>query len=327
VSPRVQLSGFDRFLNGVDIIEAQAHFLASQFSQVFRGAPVESFMASGLSPKYWFAFVWFCKTVGERYAHLFPMVCDLALMTIWNDDPKTEHEWRATCPGWRFVILAQQISSALPEPPDESRIMAEYKATADHLLERCGFASVDASIDAALVRGTWRSPLMQLEKRMLDAISFRKNHPWCVAYPWLSADVWHRLCDSFPGPLLQVEGKLKASSRSPQLNHDAEAFMNEVGGELMLQAWALQLLEIPPATAGPEGTIQCGFRYFDVENVCPHQIADACPGSFKPQEGSPHPADLTDEETLLGCPFEKLLASAGVNVKSIRLPERPRERE
>lgn len=113
-----------------------------------------------------------------------------------------------------------------------------------------------------------------------------------------------------------------ANSHSPELNDEVLALMDEIAGELMMQAWALQLLEVPPKTIAPAGTVQCGFRYFDVENICPHQIADACPEWFQSQNGSPHPADLNDAETLLGCPFEKLLAGGGVDVKSLILPDR-----
>ena len=160
---------------------------------------------------------------------------------------------------------------------------------------------------------------------MLNAMKFRQSHPWCVAYPWIEHDVFDTMHQQFPVPILQVEGKLKANSYVPAINENTPDLMTEVGGELMLQAWAMQLLEIPPTTVAPPGTIQCGFRYFDVENVCPHQIADGCPGWFKPGEKSPHPADLSNEDTMLGCPFEKLLAGGGVNIESLRLPNRKNE--
>jgi hypothetical protein len=202
-----------------------------------------------------------------------------------------------------------------------AQLADDYGGLANRLLDVCGYATLDAVISAALSRESWRMPLMQLEKRMFEAMRFREANPWCVAYPWLVSDVFETMHQKFPAPIIQVEGKLKANSYFPELNQDATNFMSEVGLELMLQAWALQLLEVPPATTAPEGTIQCGFRYFDIENVCPHQIADGCPGWFKPADGSPHPADLSDEDTLLGCPFEKVLALKGVAVTSIKLPE------
>src|SRR6478609_2593752 len=322
LAPKVKLEGLDRYLDGIDVIEAQAHFVASQFSQVFRGAPAENFMPQGLSEKYWFAFVWFCKTAGERFAHLFPMVCDLALMTIWNDMPTTEDEWRATCPAWRFVTITNSLQAAIGAPPNPKNMPEVYLDIADRLLSLCNYPSLDNVIAGSLAREAWRSPVMELEKRMLNAMKFRQTHPWCVAYPWIADNVFEAMHRQFPVPILQVEGILKANSYVPAINDKTVDFMAEVGGELMLQAWAMQLLEIPPATVAPPDTIQCGFRYFDIENVCPHQIADGCPGWFKPGDKSPYPADLSDEDTLLGCPFEKLLAGAGVNIQSLRLPNR-----
>ncbi len=325
IAPQVRLEGLDRYLDGIDVIEAQAHFVASQFSQVFRDAPVEEFIPQGLSEKYWFAFVWFCKTAGKRFAHLFPMVCDLALMTIWNDMPDTEEEWRATCPAWRFVAMTKSLQDAVSAPPNPKDMAEVYPRIADRLLSSCGYASLDSVIAASLAREAWRFPSMELERRMLNAMKFRQTHPWCVAYPWIEHDVFDTMHQQFPVPILQVEGKLKANSYVPAINENTPDLMTEVGGELMLQAWAMQLLEIPPTTVAPPGTIQCGFRYFDVENVCPHQIADGCPGWFKPGEKSPHPADLSNEDTMLGCPFEKLLAGGGVNIESLRLPNRKNE--
>jgi hypothetical protein len=132
--------------------------------------------------------------------------------------------------------------------------------------------------------------------------------------------VWNQMLNDYAAPSIQVEGALLISTSNNDTQESDKVAM-EISGELMLQAWAMQLLGIPPKTTPAPETIQCGFRYFDVQDVCPHQITDNCTGSFNPADGSPHPADLDDQEGLSGCPFEKLLWGAGIHITDIKLPQ------
>jgi hypothetical protein len=127
------------------------------------------------------------------------------------------------------------------------------------------------------------------------------------------------MLSDYAAPSVQVEGALRMNIPDNDSQDTAKIGM-EISGELMLQAWALQLMEIPPKTIPIPETIQCGFRYFEVRDVCPYQITDNCTGSFNPACGSPHPPDIDDHEGLSGCPFEKLLLGAGIHVTDIRLP-------
>jgi hypothetical protein len=52
VNPSIMLSGRDYTLQGCDIIECQAHYLASHFTKMSQGNAVSSLMQDGLSPKY-----------------------------------------------------------------------------------------------------------------------------------------------------------------------------------------------------------------------------------------------------------------------------------
>jgi hypothetical protein len=99
---------------------------------------------------------------------------------------------------------------------------------------------------------------------------------------------------------------------------DPGAFMNEVAGELLLQAFVMQILGKEPHIRPVPGTLQCGFTYFNVQDICPHQVRDNCSGSFVPLNGSPFPAENHLESDDVGCPLEKMLWAVGIRIEELR---------
>src|SRR6185369_2478347 len=115
-----------------------------------------------------------------------------------------EDEWRATCPAWRFVTMTHSLQTTIGVPPNSKNMSEVYLDIADRLLSACNYPSLDNVIAASLARETWRSSVMELEKRMLNAMKFRQAHPWCVAYFWIANDVFETMHRHFPVPILQV---------------------------------------------------------------------------------------------------------------------------
>ncbi len=251
-------------------------------------------MRDGLSPKYWAAFVWFANEVGQEYSHLFSMACDLALQTVWSGLPTSHDEWKKESPAWRFLELTAVLARRDVQPIKISDLRSHYLEYADDLLLKANLPLFTDVFAGAFERGEWRKPLMCLEQIMLNAMAFKRQHPWCNAYPWLDAETFENLRSKYPPPVIQIEGRMSlfvppstATATDPPT---AEDVGHEVAGELLLQGLFSQILGLRPAGRIPiKGTLECGFAYFDVANICQHQIADNCPGWFYPKNGSPFP--------------------------------------
>ena len=324
VNPTVVLPDGDYILQGSDIVECQAHYLATQFSQISYGSAASALMRDGLSPKYWAAFAWFTGQVHPEYVDLFSMVCDLALQTVWSGLVTKHDDWKRESPAWRFLELTAILARREVPPIKVGDLTSRYLEYGDDLLQKAKLPSFAEVFAGAFKRAEWRKPLMNLELVMLDAMEFKRRHPWCNAYPWLHLETFDDLRSKHPAPVVQIEGRLNlfhppsaAAAPDGPLPKDVA---NEISGEFLLQGLSSQILGLSPSGRVPiKGALECGFCYFDLANVCPHQIADNCPGWFYPKNGSPFPIANFGEESELGCPLEKLLYLYGVSMTDIEI--------
>jgi hypothetical protein len=308
----------------MDVIESHAHWNEVMFRCIQRGDSIENIAPWNVSSKYLLAFEWFTSCVGRERDWLFPIICDLALQTIWNDMPQTEDAWQQTSPSWRFHRLTAAVREGAVQHADLPEFFHDYASAADGLLIHCGLPNLASVTEAALAREKYRQPNMLIEQRMFAAMRFRQEHPFCVALPWIHSGVLDQLAHVYGPPIIQIAGRLSLNlppiPAEPSISCDPNAFMDEAFGELMLQAFVMQILGKEPEIQPIPGRLQCGFSYFNVHGNCQHQVADNCPGSFAPSDGSPFPiADYPDDDTL-GCPFEKFLAAADIFVKDLLLP-------
>ena len=321
VNPLIELDGDHYFLEGRNVIESHAHWNTVMFRSILRGDSIEDIGPADVSPKYRIPFEWFVSQVEQDRSWLFPIVCDLALQTIWNDRPRSEDQWQQTSPSWRFFRLTAAIREGGAAEYDTVAFYRRYDEAARKLLQRCGFEPLAAVAEAALVREKYRLPSMLIEQRMFAAMRFRQRYPFCVASPWIIPAVLDEMAHVFGPPIVQATGQihlnLPAIPDEPSVSCDPEAFMFEVGAELMLQAFVSQILGIEPEVQPISGRLQCGFSYFNIHGNCQHQISDNCCGSFVPSEGTPFPLDDYPDHDTLGCPFEKFLTAAGINVKEL----------
>ena len=320
VNPIIAVTDSDYILQGCDIIECQAHYLATEYSFRRFGGASGPIARDGLAPKYWTAFAWFTNEVGRDYTPLFSMVCDLALQTVWGGLPSSEDEWQKESPAWRFFKLTAVLARREVPVIDVSDLISNYIEVGDELLRKANLPTLVNVFAGAFERGEWRKPLMGLEQVMLDAMDFKRQHPWCNAYPWLQEDILEDLRLKFPPPAIQVEGKLSLFLPPSSDRLTGRDVGHEIAGEFLLQGLFSQILGVPPTGRMPiKGTMECGFSYYELANVCPHQIADNCPGWFYPKNGSPFPIGNYGEESELGCPLEKLLYLYGVAISDIEI--------
>jgi hypothetical protein len=322
INPEIRIGGEPYWLQGMDVAEAHARWSEVMFRRMFHEVSFDQILQREVSPKYRIAFEWFASEVGGDRSLLFPFVCDLALQTIWNDMPQTEDEWQATSPSWRFYRLTTAIRNGAGTR-DVAALIDNYTNAADELLAACGFSPLEAVTDAAVKRANYRKPNMLIEERMFAAMRFRQKYPFCLAYPWAVPEIWQELQEDYQPPIIQISGKINLHlppiRRAPEISCDPSAFMTEVAGELLLQAFVMQILGKEPEIRPVPGMLQCGFAYFNVQDVCPHQVRDNCPGSFVPANGPPFPAEQHLHSDDVGCPLEKMLWAAGVKVKDLQL--------
>jgi hypothetical protein len=234
----------------------------------------------------------------------------------------THDEWRKESPAWRFVEITSLMEHRRVPPIKVSELTSRYLEYADDLFRKAQMPSFAKVFEGAFKRGEWRKPLMNLEQLMLDAMEFKRRHPWCNAYPWLDVEAFDELRSKYPAPIVQIEGRLSLvhppSTADAPAGPQAKEVADEICGEFLLQGLSCQILGLPPTgRVSVKGALECGFCYFDLVNVCPHQIADNCPGWFYPKNGSPFPMVAFDQESELGCPLEKLLYLYGVSITDI----------
>jgi hypothetical protein len=248
------------------------------------------------------------------------MICDLSLQTVWGGLSSSEEEWKKESPAWRFVQLTEVLAKGGVPVTNLADLLVTYVELGDNLLRKANLPTLVDVFAGAFDRGEWRQPLMGLEQLMLDAMEFKRRNPWCNAYPWLTAETFEELRLKFPPPTVQVEGRLSLFLPPSPDRTTARDVGNEIGCEFLLQALFSQILGLPPSGRVPiKGTMECGFAYYDIGNICPHQIADNCPGWFYPKNGSPFPIGNYGEESELGCPLEKLLDLYGVAISDIEI--------
>lgn len=205
-------------------------------------------------------------------AHLFTMICDLSLQTVWAAMPANYNEWKRQIPAWRFVeltaILAKREVPVLPM----DRVTTDCANYADDLLRKANIPSLDEVCSAAFARGEWRKPLMHLERRVLEAMEFKRQHPWCGAYPWFHSETTDALLNSFPPPLVQVEGRLSFIRPKIKASHGDYSDISgesgngatiEIGAEFLLQGLYFQILGAEPPKRTPvKGALECGFLFW-----------------------------------------------------------------
>lgn len=323
ISPSITVDGETYLLHGIDILESHAKFLEGTYSLIMNDIPMADTINPRKIPKrYYVTFLWFIQEVGPERILEFPVICDLALQALWSDPPKSELEWRASHPGWRFVKLTDALKARRPLPFSNTKDALErYTAYCVELLSNCGFPTLDETLERTLSRYD-KPELTRLEIRMMDALRFRKEYPWCGANPFLDLDVWVQMKKRFVAPLQQVgeetattivEGELPPDPHLPASGLQLENIV-----ELHLQALAFQILgQHPPRYTGKADEIQCGYGYFAINKGCHYQISDACPASFTPKKGLPIPLTALPDGNMAGCSFGMLLTSRGLSATDI----------
>lgn len=303
-NPTIIIDGKTHILQGKEVIEGHAQFaevtLIEQYTKITRE---DAWCRETLPSKYLVAFDWFMEQCGESHYSTFPFICDLALQTSWDPVvPTTEEEWHASSPSWRFVRLTKMLRTMrhlhLGEPDKWSKT---YNVFASSLLDACNFKSLDCIYEERLTAINRKEILLSLETIMKRAILFRKEIPWCAGNPIANMELWEKIKNTFPAPIVEINGSFKGVALGGEREN------TEILFELQFQALAAQIFGDFSSAALREKSIECAFSKFDIPQGCEYQKSHFCSGRYCPSNGPPHIVSQTDDQKVKGCSFEYLL--------------------
>lgn len=294
VTPRIEVAGRPYLLQGKDILESHAQFTESSYLAKAHGVPFESgFDHRNVSMTYTAPWDWFNDTC-SGHSNDFPFVCDLALQISWNklEAPKSEAEWRASHPAWRFVALTRALARLQCWAGDPVDAATWYDGYATTLLESCNYKPIRGVLEErrAVFAG---KKLSALDSLMCAAIEFRLRKVWCAANPFVDVRLWNEMSSAFRMPVIQAAGELGST-------HVDEEVIRDVFYELQYQALALQVAGDLSPQQRIDRHLECAFAKFRIEKGCEFQRNGSCSGRFLPSSGLPHPAKA-------GCSFGVLL--------------------
>ena len=320
-NPSIELKGGEYHVQGIDVIEAHAAFLEAVYSALVNRVPFSKTLDPTVLPKrYWAIHLWFGNQVGGDGILAFPLVCDLALQGAWNDPPKTEEEWRATHPAWRFIALTKALSQLPNEqrPKSIDDLREKYLALADRLADTCGFERIIDSLRKQLMRFNSGGPKLEFERTFVRAMQYRLKHPWCGANPFLDLSGWTDIQKRFPVPLIEIEGVLRVTVGAPMRDRGADEnpppILLEAIAELHFQALAAQILG---DHRDDKPCIRCGFAFYGIPNGCAFQRSGICNGLIDPKRKLPVPVEIAEDGNMTGCTFEMMMRASGTSTSRL----------
>jgi hypothetical protein len=317
INPIITVNRNPYSLQGRDILESHALFLEGTYSSIVNKIPFHKTIDPAHLPKhYYYAFHWFLQEVGEKRVFEFPIICDLALQSIWNGIPKTEEQWKDSHPAWRFVSLVNALKkSSFPPLKDPKDAIRRYLEYCNNILTDCNYVSLERVLDEVI---SWyeKPELMQLEQRMKQALSFRKENLFSGANPFLDIKTWIKMKEVIFPPSFQIGGEARTPI-SGQFVESGNTLVIENILELHLQALAYQILGFQSPSCTNSHQLQCGYGYFNIEKNCEYLTSGRCSTCFNPRNGSPIPLEISSDDEIRDCSFEVALLSAKIKIRDI----------
>lgn len=312
IAPIITVSGTQRVLNGLDIIECFAKFQESIFANFVFDIPFEKTMdITTLYEEYYIAFIYFAEQLGHKRIIEFPLICDLALQFKHIGFARKDTNWKENHPAWRFVTMVEALKNT-PDIPylDLSNIEQSSSIYIDKILSVCNFDSLDE---------VWKSHFEYINqtdllfcKEMKEALNLKLKYPWILAYPFYSKDTMKKIYDFHP-----TAYKFSNITTFPVNKIDNNLWMMEVIFEYHLQAFVKQICGEISSYCIYRDEIQCGFTYYGLQG-CEYYKTGACSGSLNVNDGLQVECCFDMESNLAtGCTFGLFLKANNIDIKNI----------
>lgn len=307
--PKIIVDGKEYLLNGLDIIESFAKYEEAILGYLFEERDMNEIINPDiLAPRYYIALYFFVNELGFERLYEFPIICELAL--AFSHLPRCNDEERLhTChPGWRFLKIVAFLKENADLQPDIFSDESFWSYT-EKILKGCEFEVWEELWEPAEKYA--KETDLSMAKEMLDAIAYKKSHPWCLSYPMLNPQIFFD--DEFQRfhPLFIIA--------DDRVFYNVEnVSMSELLFENEFQALALQICgHLSQYNMYPD-MLQCSDNYFGIKS-CKYWLDKSCDGHLC--KDTELPAMELDESGNIvnGCMMEIMLNIMGTSIKEIEV--------
>lgn len=312
ICPTVCFLDMEYRMNGIDILESFAKFQEASLACLVEGKSfAEVIDICKLRPEYYSAMAYFIERVGSERILEFPILCELALSTDKLCQFDREGTWKNHHPAWRFVKMIDVISTYTHmEYLEALNIKERFTDYAERLLQRCSFTSLAHCWDSAIDYASQDN--LNISKDMLRSITFKRQYPWALSFPFLDNDVFIQMKEFHPYYYIMTD--LTSYTVS------SESLGNEVLFENHYQALAHQICGNMSQRCLDRTKIQCGFSYYGLKG-CQYQKNGSCDGHIDHNSKLPEVKIDADENIVDGCAFEIFLSLMGIKVQELNITD------
>lgn len=307
--PKIIVDNKEYLLNGLDIIESFAKYEEAILGYCFEGRDLnETINPDNLTPRYYIALYYFVNELGIERLYEFPIACELAL--AFSHLPRcNDEESLHTChPSWRFLKIVAFLKEHPDLQPDVFSDKSFWSYT-ERILNGCEFEIWEELWKPA--ENYANATDLSMAKEMLDAITYKKNHPWCLSYPMINPDVF------FDEEFERFHPLFIITDDSVFYNVE-NVSMSELLFENEFQALALQICgHLSPYNIYPD-MLQCSDSYFGIKS-CKYWLNKSCDGHLCKETELP-PLELDENGNMVnGCLMEAILNIMGTSIKEIEI--------
>lgn len=307
--PKIIVDNKEYLLNGIDIIESFAKFEEALLGWCFEERDLNEIInPDKLDPRYYIALYFFVNELGMERLYEFPIVCELALAFSHLPRCNEEESLHMCHPGWRFLKIVDFLKKYPDLQPDIFSNESFWSYT-ETILNGCNFEVWEELWKPA--ENYAKASDLSMAKEMLDAIKYKKDHPWCLSYPMLSPQVYFdEEFERFHPLFIITDDRVFYNVKNVSISE--LLFENEY------QALALQICGYLSQYNMYPDMLQCSDNYFGIRS-CKHWLDKSCDGHLCKETELP-PLELDESGNIVnGCMMEVLLNIIGTSIKEIEV--------
>ena len=309
VSPKIRVKGNEYLLNGIDVIEGFAKYEEAILGYVLEGKDInETINPDILEPRYYSALYYFVETLGVERMTEFPIACELAMAFYRLPSIKEEESVYEYLPAWRFIKIVEVLKENVEIQPNIFSKDSYWEYT-NRVLEKCNFETWEKVWKSAEEYA--RDSELSMANEMLEAIKYKKSHPWALSYPM--CDAWEFL----EGEFNRFQPMFVSTNNAVYYNIE-NINSNEIIFENEFQALALQICGVMSKFCQFPDMLQCGDSYWGLKN-CPYFKKGSCDGHINHEIDIPQTKLKENGEVIEGCMMEMILNILGTSIKEIEI--------
>ena len=272
ISPEVQYDEKIYQLNGIDIIESYDKYQEALYGELINGEKFEDVLnIDKLNKEYYLPYLYYLSEIGDSI--LFPIACEIALMTYEIPDIRDKEQWKQYSIAWRFISVVQLIKSNSNIPSIKfEKIHESYIKVVEFLLKELKYKGYKETYEEMYTEqnSLWSDPLID---EMNIAIEYKNKYPAVLSYPFLiNAECVDLLYKFEPHFWRYVDASSMLKKRDLELYGKVSGNEGKWQSRLLVQlhrkALAFQIRGIVSERRIFDDMLQCGCGFFDVK-ACP----------------------------------------------------------